>query len=67
MQSMTGKQRQKEQGEGGRQASNEKVEVPKEGETGREAYRKRLLDAMREGGLDDYGDAIRSYYESLMQ
>ena len=67
MQSMTGKQRQKQQGEGGRQMSNEKVEVPKEGETGREAYRKRLLDAMREGGLDDYGDAIRSYYESLMQ
>lgn len=67
MQSMTGKQRQRQQGEGGRQVSNEKVEVPKEGETGREAYRKRLLDAMREGGLDDYGDAIRSYYESLMQ
>jgi hypothetical protein len=67
MQSMTGKQRQKEQGEGGRQTSNEKIEVPKEGKTGREAYRKRLLDAMREGGLDDYGDAIRSYYESLMQ
>ena len=67
MQSMTGKQRQKQQGEGGRQASNEKVEVPKQGETGGEAYRKRLLDAMREGGLDDYGDAIRSYYESLMQ
>ena len=67
MQSMTGKQRQKQQGEGGRQASTEKVEVPKQGETGGEAYRKRLLDAMREGGLDDYGDAIRSYYESLMQ
>ncbi len=67
MQSMTGKQRQKQQGEGGRQVSNEKVEVPKQGETGGEAYRKRLLDAMREGGLDDYGDAIRSYYESLMQ
>ena len=67
MQSMTGKQRQKQQGQGGNQVSQERVEVPKQGETGREAYRKRLLDAMREGGLDDYGDAIRSYYESLMQ
>lgn len=67
MQSMTGKQRQKQQGQGGSQVSQDRVEVPKQGETGREAYRKRLLDAMREGGLDDYGDAIRSYYESLMQ
>jgi hypothetical protein len=41
--------------------------VPEQGEQDRAAYRQRVMDAMREGGLQSYDEAIRSYYESLMR
>ncbi len=62
---MTGRQRQQDQARSGSQ--RERVEVPEQGEQDRAAYRQRVMDAMREGGLQSYDEAIRSYYESLMR
>lgn len=50
-----------------RPGSQERVEIPDEGEGGRAGFRDQVVDAMREGTLDGYRDAVRRYYESLVE
>lgn len=67
MQQMTQQQRQQQrQGQQGR-SSTDRVPVPEEGASDRRAYRDRVVDAMREGGLEAYDDEIREYYETLLR
>lgn len=66
MQQMSQQQRQQEQQNGQRNNDND-VEVPEEAARGRQDYRERVIDAMRDDSLDAYEDEIRAYYESLLR
>ncbi len=61
--------RQQQQGQGGAGGgrSNERVEIPEESEGARQDFRQRVLDGMREGGLESWEEQLRYYYESLVR
>ncbi len=60
-------QQQRRSAQSGRPQSQERVEIPGEGEGGRAGFREQVMDASREGTLENYRDAVRRYYESLLQ
>ena len=47
--------------------SVERVEIPEEAEETPAEFREDILDAMREESLQSYEEAIRRYYESLVE
>ncbi|MCA9564926.1 MAG: hypothetical protein KC561_15625, partial [Myxococcales bacterium] len=47
--------------------SRERVEIAEETGVGAEEFREDILDAMRENSLAPYEEAIRTYYESLVE
>ena len=61
-------QPQKAQRKQGRQMSRERVNVPKgDDHRGPEAFRKELLDAMKDAPPDAYRDQVKRYYEALIK
>jgi hypothetical protein len=66
MQQLTQRQRQRERAQSGRRPE-ERVEVPEDGESSRAEFRRRVIEAMREEGLDAYEDEIRQYYDRLLE
>ncbi len=51
----------------GRRNSDEKVVIPDANPDAPKAFRKDIMDAMKEDRLDDYEGALREYYESLVR
>lgn len=51
----------------GQQLSREDVEIPREAEETPEEFRRDILDAMRDDSLQSYREAIRDYYEALVE
>ena len=47
--------------------SRENVEIPEEPDETPAEFRRDILDAMREDSLEAYRDAIREYYEALVE
>ena len=46
--------------------SKEKVEIPGEGSRAPKEFREDIMDAMKEGGIEQYQDELEQYYESLV-
>ena len=67
LQQMSMQERQRQEQRGGRSDRDEEVEVPEESARGRQDYRERVIDAMRDDTLEAYDDEIRAYYESLLR
>ena len=67
MQQMTQEQRQRERRNGQGRRPDDRVPVPEEGASDRRDYRDRVVDAMREGGLEAYDAEIQEYYETLLR
>lgn len=65
MQQLTQQQRQRDQRGGA--APEQHVEVPRDGESDRAELRRRVIESMREGALDDYTGPLREYYEQLLR
>jgi hypothetical protein len=55
------------EGEGGKRVSNEPVKIPGRDDTAPKEFRQDIMDAMKEGGLDDYSEELKRYYESLVR
>ena len=62
------------QGEGGRRQqgsrgrnSQERVEIPEEGERGSDSLRREVLDAMNSKPARGYDDQVKAYYDSLVR
>jgi len=66
MQQMMQQQRQQQRQQQGRN-SEDRVEIPGEGDSGRANFRQDVVDAMREGGVESYTEELRRYYDSLLQ
>lgn len=67
MQQMTQEQRERERRDGQGRRPNDRVVVPEDGTSDRRDYRDRVVDAMREGGLQAYDAEIQEYYEALLR
>mgnify|MGYP002619932826 CR=1 FL=1 len=67
LQQSMARRRERQERESGGRTREERVEIPEDAAAGRAGYRRQVMDAMREGGLEGYDDVIRRYYESLMQ
>lgn len=60
-------QPQKAQRQQGRKPSQERVNVPKSEEKGPDAFRKDLLEAMKDAPPDAYREQVKRYYEALIK
>jgi hypothetical protein len=57
-----------QEGEGGNEVSQQKVEIPEaDPGTAFQDFRKDLLDAMKQGTPERYKDQVKSYYEELVK
>lgn len=57
-----------EEGGDGDQFEPQKVEIPKPGQTSAPAeFRQDILDAAKQGTVEDYKEAVRRYYEELVK
>ena len=57
-----------QEGEGGNEISQQKVEIPEaDPGTAFQDFRKDLLDAMKQGTPERYRDQVKSYYEELVK
>jgi hypothetical protein len=57
-----------QEGEGGNEVSQQKVEIPEaDPGTAFQDFRKDLLDAMKQGTPERYRDQVKSYYEELVK
>ncbi len=54
-------------GQGKKRVSNEKVEIPDKDRRAPKEFREDIMDAMKEGGIDQYEDELQQYYESLVR
>lgn len=62
------KQRQKQKGEGGQGQRKDKVEIPGESDGAkRQQLRDEVMDAMKEGKIENYEKEIEDYYKSLVE
>lgn len=65
MSQMVGRERMQRRNSG--PTSTERVEIPEEPDETPAEFREDILDAMRDQSLESYQEAIRQYYESLVE
>lgn len=62
-----GEEDQEQQDGDGQMAEHEQVEIPNQDQPGSDAYRKDIMDAMKQGAPAKYKDQVKKYYEEIVK